>query len=283
MCIRDRDCVEVPFAVGTGPQARHYLLVDTAGLKRADKRGGGLEYLSFMRTQKAIENADVVVVIIDAAVGPTAHDEKIVGEVLKHGKGCIILVNKWDLGEVSQEKYTDDLRYTIRGMDYVPLVYTSAKTGHNIRKTVETIDLVGAQIRAELPTGVLNRVIMRAFDQVKPPMMNGRRLNIFYATQTGIQPIRITIFVSDEEGMRPAYAAYIVKNLRAAFGLDGTPVTLQLRGRPRQEQGPHATGARQPESASRGKGSSRPLRQRPSSDVGQDRRSGSRPARGGSR
>lgn len=231
-----RDCVEIPFVVGTGPQARHYLLIDTAGLKRADKRGGGLEYLSFMRTQKAIENADVIVVIIDAAQGPTAHDEKIIGDVLQNGKGCIILVNKWDLAQVSQQKYTDDLRYTLRGADYVPLVFASAKTGHNIRKTIEVIDHVSAQIKTQLPTGVLNRVIMRAFDRVKPPMVRGKRLNIFYATQTGNNPLRVTVFVSDEKGLPSAYAAYLVKNLRDAFGLDGAPLILQPRSRPRLEK-----------------------------------------------
>lgn len=230
-----RDSVEVPFVVGTGPQARHYLLIDTAGLKRADRRGGGVEYLSVLRTQKAIGRADVIVVVTDVSQGITTHDERIVGDVLKSGKGCLVIVNKWDLSEVSRSKYAEDLRYTLRGMDFVPLVFASAKTGEHIRKTVELIDHVGAQIKAELPTGVLNRVIMRAFDQVKPPMANGRRLNIFYATQTGTQPIRITVFVNDPGVLRPAYSAYLVRNLRDAFGLDGAPVILQPRSRPRRE------------------------------------------------
>ncbi|MEI6971792.1 MAG: ribosome biogenesis GTPase Der [bacterium] len=238
-----RDSVEVPFVVGSGPQARHYLLIDTAGLKRADKRGGGLEYLSFMRTQKAIDRADVVVVVTDVSQGITAHDERIVGDAIEAGKGCIIIVNKWDLAEVSPASYTDDLRHKFRGMDFVPLIFTSAKTGHNIRKTVETIDHVGAQLRAELPTGVLNRVIMRAFAQVRPPMVAGRRLNIFYATQTGTAPIRITLFVNDPLALADAYKAYLVRNMREAFGLEGAPVVIKERGRPRQSEGPRASGA----------------------------------------
>jgi len=188
--------------------------------------------------------------------------------VLKNGKGCIVIVNKWDLADVSKSKYTEDLRYVFRGMDFVPLVFTSSKTGENVKKTVELIDHVGAQMSATLPTGVLNRVIMRAFDQVKPPTVGGHRLNIFYATQTGTQPVRITLFVNDPNGMRPAYGAYIVKNLRDAFGLDGVPVLLQLRGRPRQAQGPHATGARKPASPRKGGASARPSSRPPKEAEG---------------
>lgn len=253
-----RDSVEIPFVVGSGPQARHYQLIDTAGLKRADKRGGGVEYLSFMRTQKAIERADVILVVTDVSQGITAHDARIVGDVLEHGKGCIIVVNKWDLADTSQEVYSENLRHAFGAMDYVPLLFISAKTGHNIRKTVEVIDQVGAQIRAELPTGVLNRVIMRAFAQVRPPMVSGRRLNIFYATQTGTQPIRIALFVNDPIALAPAYIAYLVKNLRGAFGLEGSPVIIKPRGRPRQVEGPRAAGAiRQSASAAKRKNSHR--------------------------
>jgi len=232
-----RDSVEVPFVVGSGPEAQHYLLIDTAGIRRADKGRKGLDYYSLLRTEKAIERADVVVVVTDASQGVTAQDLHIAGSVLENRKGCIVLVNKWDLSEVTQRATISDKKYILKDMGFVPVVFASAKTGYNIRKTVDAISHVASQVRTELPTGVLNRVIAKASEKLSPPMVSGKRLKIFYGTQTGIQPVTITLFVNDLGRMKSSYTSYMIRELRAAFGLEGAPVVLKLRSRERRNLG----------------------------------------------
>ena len=119
-----------------------------------------------------------------------------------------------------------------------PVVFASAKTGHNIRSSVETIDHVAAQVRADLPTGLLNRTLQAAYDRVAPPAIGGRRLKLFYATQVGTSPIRIRAFVNNAKDVPPAYEEYLLKAIRRQFGLEGAPVLLQFQSR-RAEDGQH--------------------------------------------
>lgn len=142
-----------------------------------------------------------------------------------------MLVNKWDLSKVTETQYAAELRYSLASMSFVPVLCVSARSGYNIRRSVDLVDRVSAQVRSELSTGVLNRVIKSVCEKQSPPMVKGRRLSIFYAVQTGTQPVTIRIFVNDPARMRPTYGSYLVGALRAAFGLDGAPVVLDLKAR----------------------------------------------------
>lgn len=228
-----RDSIDVPFTVGKGAQARHYVLVDTAGMRRSGKVDSSVERFSLMRAEKSIKGANVVIHVMDAKQGPTAYDKKIASLINEYNRGCIVLVNKWDLaeGEVTQRQYGPALVKTMPFMGHCPVLFASAKTGYNIRQTIEAIDYVAGQVMIEMPTGILNRTIQDAFERVNPPSSNGRRLKIYYSTQVGSDPVRIRLFVNNHKLIVPAYRSYLIKRLRAKFGLEGAPVVLQFRTR----------------------------------------------------
>jgi len=232
-----RDSIDVPFTVGKGAQARHYVLVDTAGMRRSGKVDSTVERFSLMRSERSIKDANVVILVLDAKQGPTAFDKRIAALIEQHHRGCIILVNKWDLaeGEVTQRQYGPALVEAMPFMGHCPVLFASAKSGYNIRQTVEAIDYVASQVMIEIPTGILNRTIQDACERVNAPSRNGRRLKIYYATQVGVDPVRIRIFVNNPKLIVPAYRTYLIKQLRAKFGLEGAPVLLQFRSRKQEK------------------------------------------------
>ena len=194
-----------------------------------------MERFSRFRAEKSIGEADVVVMLTDACSDPTAMDKRIAAAVLNAGKGCVVVVNKWDLATVTQRQYAPEVKRIMPFMDYCPLVFASAKTGYNIRRTVEAIDHVAAQVSSTLPTGVLNRVLEAASAKVSPPAVKGKRLKLYYATQVSSAPLIIRIFCNDPKRIVPAYRSYLIHTLRAHFGLEGAPLVLQFRGRDRRD------------------------------------------------
>ncbi len=225
-----RDSVAVPFSIGVGEQARHYVLVDTAGLRPSSKVRDSVEYFSVARVETAIREADVAVHVLDAVEGPTRQDRHIAGLLRDLAPGAVLLVNKWDRVEgTTPRAYEEALRRELPFLDYVPIVFGSARTGRNLRETVATIDRVAAQVSAKVSTGLLNRVLHRAVERIQPPAVLGRRLKLYYAAQTGTRPIRIRLFVNDPRVRTPAYEQYLIRELRAAFGLEGAPVRLEFR------------------------------------------------------
>lgn len=229
-----RDSIDIPFAIGTGPTARHYLLTDTAGMRKLGKVDGAVERYSVFRAEKSIERADVVVLMLDASQGPTSQDKSIASLIEEAEKGCVLIVNKWDLmGHSTQKQYLDALSRELPFMGWVPVVFVSAKDGYNIRQCLEAIDRAAEQIVAHLPTGKLNRTIMDAYERVQPPVLHGKRFKIYYATQMGTKPVRIGLFVNDPKRLPDAYRDYLIKSLRRAFGLEGAPVVLIPKERSR--------------------------------------------------
>lgn len=228
-----RDSIEVPFTIGEGPQARHYRLVDTAGLRKLRRQEDAVERWSVMRARKSIEEADIVVLVLDAEQGPTEQDKKIAGLITEARKGCVLLVNKWDLAQadikVTQREYEKALRRSMYFLSFAPIVFASAQSGYNVRKAIETIDYVAAQISTNIPTSTLNRVLHDAVKRVSPPRVGGKRLKFYYATQVGERPPRFRFFVNQPELNTPAYQAYLVSALRAASGFEGSPIVFEFR------------------------------------------------------
>ena len=235
-----RDSIEIPFTIGSGPSARHYQLIDTAGVQKDTRSRGAVDWFSNLRTEKSIERADVVVLMIDAEIGPTSRDKKIAAKIIEAERGCLLLVNKWDLSEnvdqeVTQTRYLPALREALPFLNFAPVLFVSAKSGYNMKRTIEAIDYVAAQTRTEITTGVLNRVIQKAVENLPPPMTKGRRLKIYYATQSGSNPIYFRIFVNNPELTRSNWIAYLKNRLRDAFGLEGAPIFLKLVPRTRDK------------------------------------------------
>ncbi|MCK5849811.1 MAG: ribosome biogenesis GTPase Der [Kiritimatiellae bacterium] len=229
-----RDSIDIPFIVGNGDQARRYVLIDTAGMRKVGKIDSSVERFSHFRSMKSVENADVTVLVLDAISGMTSQDKKIAASILENQKGCVVLINKWDISEITQKKYGPTIFHAMPFMAHCPVVFMSAKTGYNIRKTVEAIDHVAAQIDATIPTGILNKTILDAYERTQPHGVKGRRLKIFYATQVGRCPVRFRLVVNDPRLVYPEYKSYLVRRIREKFGLEGAPIILQFKSRSRK-------------------------------------------------
>jgi len=233
-----RDSISVPFTIGKGDQARHYTFIDTAGMRNRHKIDNSVERFSLFRAEQSVEEADVVVLVMDPEIGPTNRDKHIASLIQKHEKGCVIIMNKWDLAqekEMTQTQAEPVLRQIMPFMNFCPVVFTSNVTGLNVRKSIEIIDAVAAQTRVDLPTGMLNRTVKEAMARVSPPRRNGKRLKVYYAVQVGKAPIRIRLFVNNPKLVTKQYKDFVIRSLRERFGLEGAPVILLLKARDRPD------------------------------------------------
>ena len=228
-----RDAVEIPFTIGSGPDARRYTLVDTAGMKPHTKMSKtSVDSFSLFRSEHAIEEADVVLLVLDPSLGPTMQDKRIAGKILDARRACAILVNKWDIAQeagMTETKAIKALREMMPFLNFAPVVFCSNKSGYNIRRTVEAIDRAAASASLKLPTGMLNNAISKAAKKTLAPMRGGKRLKIYYAVQVSTNPQTIRIFVNDPSLATDAYLSYIEKAIRARFGLEGAPLVLSLK------------------------------------------------------
>ena len=185
-----------------------------------------------MRTLLAIERSDVCLMMIDAKEGVTDQDTKIAGEAHEAGKGVIIVVNKWDEIEKETgtlENYKKDIYNKLKYLSYAPIIFISAKTGQRVNKLFELINYVAEQNSMRISTSVLNQVINEAIAIVQPPTDKGKRLKIFYGTQSSTKPPTFVIFVNNKELFHFSYERYIVNQIRKEFGLEGTPVRIIIR------------------------------------------------------
>ncbi len=231
-----RDSIEIPFSIGDGPLARHYLLIDTAGMRHVHRIDSAVERFSLFRAEQSVAEADVVVMVLDAIMGPTLQDKHIAALIEKRRKGCVLAVNKWDLAMaqgMTQTRYEPALRAAMPFLAHCPLFFISAREGFNVRRSIDAIDEVATQTRAILPTGILNRAIADATDRVQPPAKAGRRLKIFYAAQAGVAPLDVRLYVNDTSLTTGNYTDYLIRSLRERFGLTGAPVTIRYRQRSR--------------------------------------------------
>lgn len=235
-----RDAVEVPFSIGSGPEARHYMLVDTAGMKPHTKMSKtSVDNFSLFRTEEAIKEADVVLLLIDARMGPTMQDKRIAGKILEANRAAVILCQKWDLAQedgVTETKALPALRQMMPFLNFAPVVFCSNKSGYNIRRTIEAIDRAAASAGEKLPTGILNRTLVSATKKTLSPMIKGKRLKIYYGLQVSTNPQTIRLFVNDPKLVTPAYLSFLEKNVRARFGLEGAPLRIFLKARSRKGQ-----------------------------------------------
>ena len=223
-----RDAVDASFENQYGK----YLFIDTAGIRRKSKVDERVEKFSVMRAQLAIERADVCLIMIDARDGVTDQDTKIAGLAHEAGKASIIIVNKWDLVEKetgTMEKMRKDIMRDLSFMSYAPILFISALTGQRTDRIFELINFVNDQSNMRITTGMLNNVLADAQARVQPPTDKGRRLKIYYMTQTGIKPPNFVIFCNSQELFHFSYQRYIENQIRAVFGLEGTPVRIVIR------------------------------------------------------
>ena len=223
-------------AVDTRIENAHgvYNFIDTAGIRRHSKVEDRIEKFSVIRANMAIERADVCLLMIDAQDGVTEQDEKIAGLAHEAGKSCIIVINKWDAIEKENntvKEYNKKIRTALSYMPYAPIVYVSALTGQRVANLYEMIKEVYAEARKRITTGVLNDLLNDATTRVQPPSDKGKRLKVYYMTQTSIAPPTFVIFCNSEELFHFSYRRYIENCLRDTFGFEGTPIKIVIRQR----------------------------------------------------
>ena len=209
-----------------------FIFTDTAGLRKRGKVESGVERYSVLRSLAAVERSRVCVIMIDATVGFTEQDSKVAGYAHDQGKACIIAVNKWDA--VEKDSYTMDkmrkqLEEDFSFMSYAPILFISAKTGQRLDKLFETIQYVDVQNGPRIPTGALNEMLARSTARVQPPSDKGKRLKIFYITQSSTRPPTFVAFVNQKALFHFSYQRYIENQIRENFGLTGTPMRLLIR------------------------------------------------------
>lgn len=223
-----RDAVDTEFENKYGK----YVFIDTAGIRRKSRVDERVEKFSVMRAQLAIERADVCLIMIDARDGVTEQDTKIAGMAHEAGKASIIVVNKWDLVEKETgtlEKMRKDVMRDLSFMSYAPVLFISAVTGQRTDRIFELVNFVNDQSHMRITTGMLNDVLADAQARVQPPTDKGRRLKIYYMTQTGICPPNFVVFCNRKDLFHFSYQRYLENQIRAVFGLEGTPIRMVIR------------------------------------------------------
>ena len=209
-----------------------YCFIDTAGMRRKSKVDDAIEKYSNLRSINAIDRADVCLIMIDANDGVTEQDTKIAGLAHEAGKASIIVVNKWDLVEKdtnTMDEMTKQIRNGLSFMPYAPVLFISAMTGQRVDRLYELINYVNEQSALRITTGMLNNVLEDAMARVQPPTDKGRRLKIYYMTQTGVKPPHFVIFCNDARLFHFSYQRYLENQIRGVFGLDGTPIRITIR------------------------------------------------------
>jgi len=213
---------------------KEYLFIDTAGIRRRSKIEETVERFSVLRSEMAVERANVCLLMIDARDGVTEQDTKIAGLAHEAGKAVIICINKWDLIEKetsTQKEYEAKVRTQLAYMDYAPIVFMSALTGQRVESIFGMIDAVYESASIRITTGVLNTLLSEATARVQPPTDKGKRLKVFYMTQTGTFPPTFVCFCNDAKIFHYSYLRYLENKLREAYGFIGTPVRMLVRQR----------------------------------------------------
>ncbi|NLB15224.1 MAG: ribosome biogenesis GTPase Der, partial [Clostridiales bacterium] len=225
-----RDAIDVDFDNEFGS----FTFIDTAGMRRQSRVDESIEYYSVLRAKMAVERSDVCLIVIDAVDGVTEQDARIAGIAHESGKCSIIVVNKWDLVEKDQStmnEYTDHVRSKLAYMTYAPVVFVSAVSGQRCDKLYPLIARLVEETGTRITTGRINDMLSDAVIRVQPPTDRGRRLKIFYMTQTGTKPPTFIVFVNRISLFHFSYQRYLENQIREVFGLKNVPIRLIPRQR----------------------------------------------------
>lgn len=225
-----RDALDTPFRY----KGKDYVLVDTAGMRKRKQIDEVTEHFSVLRSVTALERADLVLMVIDADQGLLEQDKRIAGMAHEQGKGLILLVNKWDLVEKDQSTmatYEKALKEELAFMAYAPIVFVSALTKQRTGQIMETVEKVAANRLQTISTGMLNEIIHSAILRNPPASVRGKRLKIYYATQTATAPPTFALFVNNRSYLHFSYARYLENRIRDHFDFEGTTIVLKTRNR----------------------------------------------------
>jgi GTP-binding protein len=211
-----------------------YTLIDTAGIRKKARVDYGVEKFSVIRSIKAIERADAVLLVIDATAGVTEQDQKIAGMIDENGKACVIIINKWDLVKKetnTMNKYADDIRDKLHFVKYAPVLFTSAITKKRLFNVFDVLNSAVEENNRRVTTGLLNQIVNEAIALNPAPTDKGRSPRIYYSTQAAVKPPTFVMFANNAELFRDSYKRYLENKIREAFSFSGTPIRLVMRNR----------------------------------------------------
>ena len=230
-----RDAIDTPFE----QDGKHYVLIDTAGMRRKARIDELTEQYSVVRSLRAVDRSDVILMLIDAVDGVTEQDKKIAGYAHEAGKAIILVVNKWDLVEKDEKtinKFEKTIREELGFMQYAPTMFVSALTGQRVTKIVELVDFVAEQNSTRVTTATLNTLLREWLHLNPPPSDKGRRLKVRYITQVSVKPPTFVFFVNDPELMHFSYKRYLENQMRKHFGFEGTPIRIVVRQKDEEKE-----------------------------------------------
>jgi len=216
-----------------------YLLIDTAGIRRKGKTTEKLEKFSIIKALNALERCDIAVVLMDAAEGITEQDTKVIGYTQDHGRGLILLINKWDLlqdDNKAQRKLLEDIAKAVPFVGFAPLLKVSALTGYGVKRLFPAIGSVYRQFNQSFPTSGLNRLLQDAVDDHSPPIYKNKRLKFYYTSQIGTCPPKFVIMTNSYKGVHFSYKRYLTNRFRDGLGLDKVPIQLIFKDKSEQRK-----------------------------------------------
>lgn len=223
-----RDSIDVDFEIN----GRKITLVDTAGIRRKHKETEAVEKFAAIRTQRAIEHADICILMLDSEQGLTAQEKGIISKIESLGKGLVLLFNKWDLiNGYRMEHCEQALRMFAPFTQYCPVIFGSAKTGRNLNQVFDAVFEVEEMMKLRISTGQLNKFIEKTMQKVHPPMIQGKRLRIYYMTQVSNNPPKFVLFVNHPERMTLAYKRYLINEFRETYKFTGVPLFFSLKAK----------------------------------------------------
>jgi GTP-binding protein len=224
-----RDSIDIRFTYDDVP----FVLIDTAGIRRKQAEHDAVDKFAAVRTERAIERADICLFMIDASVGITTQEKRIMTQLVESGKGCLLVFNKWDLVKgYRMEHCLKSMEIETSFLSHCPTIFASAKTGRNLDKIFEHLKQIHADQKRRIPTGELNRFLEKTIQAYHPPMLQGgKRLRIYYLAQVDIHPPHFVMFVNRADLMLETYKQYLINQFRKTYGFQGVPLVFTLRGK----------------------------------------------------
>jgi len=219
---------------------KRYALIDTAGIRRKSRISLRLEKYSIVEALRTIDRSDVALLLLDSREGVTDQDARIGGFIHEKGKGCILIVNKWDLVKKDSQtivRYEEEVRANLKYLSYAPILFISALTGQRVGKVLDVVDDVSAQTRKRIPTAQLNRYFGKWVEEFPPPLYRNRIVKMNYITQVSVSPPTFVIYTNIQGGVHFSYERYLMNKMRKAFGFEGVSVRLLFRKKGRKSDG----------------------------------------------
>ena len=223
-----RDAIDTRFE----RDGKRYTLIDTAGIRRKSRISLRLEKYSIVEALRTIDRCDVALLLLDPKEGVTDQDARIGGFIHEKGKGCIIVINKWDLVEKDSQtlaRFEKEVYEELKYLSYAPILFISALTGQRVKKVLDTIDRVAEEAKKRIPTSPLNRALEGWVKKSPPPTFRTRQVKMNYITQVSVAPPTFIIYTNFPEGIHFSYERYLLNQLRGSYGFSGVPIRLQFR------------------------------------------------------